>query len=81
MAVRIAAVMSLVAFALCVVVGAFEADNPFGTTVGRALTAMLVTLVIGLVVGKAFQATLKENLKSEEKRLKNPPGGPAVEDR
>lgn len=81
MAVRIAGVMCLVAFALCLVVGGVEVDNPFGTTVKRALTAMLGTFVIGLIVGRVFEMMLKENLSAEEKRLKNPPGSPAANDR
>lgn len=81
MAVRIAGVMSLVAFVLCLVVGGIEVDNPFGTTVKRALTAMAVTFVIGLIVGRGFEMMLKENLMAEEKRLKNPPGSPAGNDR
>lgn len=81
MVVRIASVMSLLAFALSIVVGAFEANNPFGTTVERALTAMIVTLLIGLIVGAAFKAMLNENLSQESEKLKNPPGSPAGTDR
>lgn len=72
MVVRMAAVNSLLAFALCLLVGAFEADNPFTTTVRRALLAMLATLVIGLLIGAVFQAMLRENLQHEEQRLKGP---------
>ena len=81
MVVRMAGAMSLVAFALCLVVGGLEANNPFGTVVQRALIAMLGTLVIGLAVGSAFQAMLKENLSSEEQKLKKPPESPVVADR
>ena len=73
MVVRMAAVMALVAFAMCLVIGAVEAGNPFGTTVGRALVAMGGTLVIGLIVGAAFQSMLRENLRTEEQRIKAPP--------
>jgi hypothetical protein len=67
---RIAASLALVAFAICLVVGGIHADNPFGTTVGRALVAMAVTYVIGLVIGAMGQKVVEENLKSEEEKLK-----------
>lgn len=70
MVVRMAVAMSLVAFAVCLLVGGFEAGNPFDVTVKRALLAMAGTLVIGLVVGTVFQVILQENLKKEEQRLK-----------
>ncbi len=47
-----------------------EADNTFTTTVERALMAMAVTLVIGLVVGTMASKMLEENLKSHEEKLK-----------
>ena len=64
---RVAAVMALIVFAVCLLVGMFEADNSFATTVGRALKAMAFSLVIGLVVGAMAKAMINENLKSEEK--------------
>ena len=70
MAQRIGAAMSMVVFALCLIAGA-EAGNPFGTVVSRALLAMLVTLVIGLIVGSMAQKMLDENLKAQEEKLKN----------
>jgi NhaP-type Na+/H+ or K+/H+ antiporter len=70
MASRIAASMALLAFAVCLVVGGIKADNSFATTVERAVTAMLATLVIGLVVGVMARKMLDENLKSEEEKLK-----------
>jgi ABC-type nickel/cobalt efflux system permease component RcnA len=81
MIVRMAAVMALVAFALCVVVGMVEADNPFGTTVQRALVAMAGTMVIGLGVGWCFRQMMKESLSQAEKKLKEPPASPAAGDR
>jgi uncharacterized membrane protein YfcA len=67
---RIAAALSFVAFAVCIAIGA-GAGNPFGTVVLRALLAMLVTLVIGLVLGAMAQRMLDENLKIEEGKNKN----------
>ncbi|MDP9173033.1 MAG: hypothetical protein M3O30_04100 [Planctomycetota bacterium] len=71
MVMRIAAVMSLLVFAICLVESGLEADNPFTTTVERSLTAMMATLVIGLVLGGMARKMLEENLKSEEEKLKN----------
>lgn len=70
MATRIAAVTALLAFVICLLAGG-AADNTFTTTVGRALLAMMVTLVIGLVVGGMARKMLDENLKSQEEKLKN----------
>jgi hypothetical protein len=81
MVVRIAASMALVAFALCIVVGGLETGNPFGTTIQRALVALVATLFIGLIIGSAFKIMLRENLAMEEKKLKNAPVAPASTDR
>jgi len=75
MANRIAAVAALLAFVVCLVVGGVQADNPFTTTVTRALVAMLVTLLIGLVLGAMAQKMLGENLKSHEEKLRTPTRG------
>ncbi len=70
MATRIAATMSLLSFAICLVIGGLQADNPFATTVWRALLAMGATLVIGLVVGAMANGMLEENLRAEREKLK-----------
>ena len=49
MAQRLAAILALLAFAVCLYVGGVEAGNPFTTTVGRALVAMGGTYVVGLI--------------------------------
>ena len=69
MAKRISASLSLIAFAICLLIGAFEADNTFATTVQRALVAMMVTLIVGLIIGAMAQKMLDENLKSHEEKL------------
>lgn len=74
MAQRIAAAISLVAFVLCLIVGA-QAGNPFSAVVWRAVLAMLGTLVIGLLVGAMAQRMLDENLKAQEEKLKNHAAG------
>ena len=68
---RIAASLAFIAFALCLFVGCFHTGNSFGTAVGRALAAMAVTFIIGLVVGTMAERMLRENLKTHEERLKN----------
>jgi uncharacterized membrane protein len=68
---RIAAALSMIVFALCLVIGAFEANNGFVTTVQRALVAMMVTLIVGLIVGWMAQKMLDENLKKLEQNTQN----------
>jgi hypothetical protein len=58
---RIAASMSLVAFAVCLLMG-LRAGNPFSTIVANALLAMAATFAVGLVVGAMAQKMLDENL-------------------
>ena len=58
---RIAAMMALVAFAFCILVG-LRAQNTFATVVSNALVAMAVTFVVGLVVGAMAQKMLDENM-------------------
>ena len=70
MALRIASIMSVIAFAVCLVVGGIASDNPFTTAVSRALVAMIGTLAVGLVVGWMAQKMLDENLSSAEEKIK-----------
>jgi NhaP-type Na+/H+ or K+/H+ antiporter len=67
---RIAATLSLVAFAMCLLIG-IQAGNSFATTIQRALVAMAGTYVIGLIVGAMGQRMLDENVKAEEQKLKD----------
>jgi NhaP-type Na+/H+ or K+/H+ antiporter len=78
---RIAGVMALLAFVVCLVVGGLGADNTFATTIERALTAMAVTLVIGLVLGAMARKMLEENLKSTEEKMKKNWTAPTQGDR
>ncbi len=75
---RLAAVMALLAFAVCLLIGGLQADNPFTTTVSRALAAMAGTFVIGLIVGVMGQKMIDENLKAQKEKLSDleakPPG-------
>ena len=59
---RMAAACAFLVFTVCLVVG-LGADNTFATTVERALAAMAVTLVIGLVVGAMARKMLEENVE------------------
>ena len=72
MAKRIAAALSMIAFAICLLIGAFQADNSFTTTVQRALVAMVVTLLVGLIIGAMAQKMLDENLKHAEEKTEIP---------
>ena len=67
---RIAAALAMVVFAVCLLAG-INAGNPFSTVISRAMLAMLVTLVIGLILGAMAQKMLDENLRTEEEKLKN----------
>jgi hypothetical protein len=87
MPARMAATLSLIVFALCLVVGGLRAGNPFGTTVLRALAAMAGTFVVGLVVGVMAQVMLKESIPApsssagEVGKLKNSEGNSSPADR
>ncbi len=67
---RLAASLALLVFAVCLVEGGIRAGNSFSTTVLRALLAMAGTYCVGLVVGWAGQRMVRENLQSEEERLR-----------
>jgi signal transduction histidine kinase len=66
---RIAACLALLVFATCLAAG-IAADNTFATTVCRALLAMAVTFVIGLVLGVMGQRMIDEDLRPREEKLK-----------
>ena len=58
---RIAASLALVAFFVCILAG-MHAENPFSTVVANALLALVVTFVVGLVLGAMAQKMLDENM-------------------
>ncbi len=74
---KVAAILSMVAFAMCLLIGTLEADNPFTTTVSRALVAMFGTFVIGLILGAMGQRMLTENVQSAEKVKESQEKSPA----
>lgn len=69
MARKLAAATALVAFAVCVLAGMVQ-ENTFATTVSRALVAMVITFVIGLIVGAMAEKMLVDNVRREEEKLK-----------
>ena len=68
---RISASLAIIVFAICLLIGGFEANNTFATSVQRALVAMIATLFVGLIVGAMAQKMLDENLKSQEEKLQS----------
>jgi Na+/H+-dicarboxylate symporter len=65
---RMAAAMALVAFALCLLIGGFAADNSFGVAVGRALVAMIGTYIVALIIGLMARRMLEENVAAQMHR-------------
>ncbi len=70
MANRIASSLALIAFAVCLLIGGLGAGNTFSTAVLRAMLAMALMYVIGLIVGAMAQKMLDENLKNVEEKLR-----------
>lgn len=68
---RISASLAMLVFAICLIIGGFDANNSFSTAVQRALEAMLATLFVGLVIGAMAQKMLDENLKAREEKLQS----------
>jgi NhaP-type Na+/H+ or K+/H+ antiporter len=79
MAKRLAGVLSIVVFAFCLALG-IRAGNTFSTIVSRALVGMAGTYAVGLVLGAVAQRMIDENLRDEERKLRNP-GGTAGNER
>jgi len=67
---RIAASLALVAFFVCILAG-MHAENPFSTVVANALVALLVTFVVGLVLGAMAQKMLDENMAVANSAVKS----------
>lgn len=66
---RIAGILALIAFAICLLLGTFSAENTFTTVVYRGLLAMLGTYVVGYGVGIAAEKMLSENVEAHERRI------------
>jgi H+/gluconate symporter-like permease len=67
---RLAVVVALVVFAVCLLAG-MMAENTFVETVRRALVGMFATLAVGLVVGVMAQRMLDDNAKQLDKGPEN----------
>jgi len=78
---RLAAVMALLVFAVCLIAGGFSAGNPFTSTVERALEAMAVTFAVALVVGFMGQKMVEENVKNGKRKLPKLEAKPKPSDR
>jgi L-asparagine transporter-like permease len=72
MPIRLAAILALLVFAVCLVVGGIQTGNPFSTTVARALAGMGGTFVVGWVIGTMAQKMLDENLNPAAKEPSEP---------
>ena len=67
---RIASIIALIAFALCLLQG-MAVENTFSTTVVRALLAMAGTYVIGLIVGLMCERMLEDTPKPKPEKVEN----------
>jgi hypothetical protein len=70
MALRIASIVSILAFVACLLAGVLVGDNRLETTVLRALAAMAGMFAVGLVVGLMSQAMVRERLAADAEILK-----------
>ena len=66
---RLAASLSLLVFAICLIAG-LESGNALATVLSRALLGMGGTLAISLIVGTMAQRMLDENLARKEQDLR-----------
>ena len=66
---RLAASLSLLVFAVCLIVG-MESGNTLETVLSRSLLAMAGTMVISLVIGTMAQYMLDESLKKREQEFR-----------
>lgn len=67
---RLAVAVAFIVFSVCLICG-MMADNTFVGTLERALKAMFVTLIVGLVIGAMGQKMLEENVKQMAKQSEN----------
>jgi hypothetical protein len=77
---KIAAALSLLVFAMCLLCGV-AAQNSFSETLTRALEGMFATLVIGMIIGAMAQKMLDENLAQIAKKSELSEAKPPTPDR
>ncbi|MBA4039927.1 MAG: hypothetical protein C0468_06340 [Planctomyces sp.] len=70
-----AAILGLAGFALSIVAGVV-ASNPLHTSVTRALSAMLVCAVVGVVVGAMAESVVRQRIAQSSPRRASSPGAP-----
>ena len=80
MARKIAAASALLVFAISVLLG-MNAQNTFSTTLIRALQAMGVTFILGLMLGAMTEKMMEENVSASKKKNKISEAKPGAEDR
>ena len=80
MARKIAAASALLVFAISVLLG-MNAQNTFSTTLIRALQAMGVTFILGLMLGAMTEKMMEENVNASQKKNKISEAKPGAEDR
>jgi uncharacterized membrane protein YfcA len=77
---KIAAALSLLVFAMCLLCGV-AAHNSFSEILVRALEAMFATLVVGSIVGAMAQKMLDENIAQIAKKSEISEAKPKTADR
>jgi len=73
--------MAMLVFASCMIIGGLQADNPFATTVLRALGGMIITFIVALVVGAMATKMLDENIAQLEEKSEKSAATVASDDR
>ena len=61
--------LSLIAFACCLLAGVLVGDNPLETAVLRALVGLVVTFLVGYVVGLMAERMIRESLDRDAAKL------------
>ena len=69
MPTKIAAILSLMTFAISLLVGTFDAQNSLVTIVWRAILMMGLALVIGYIVGIMAETMLNQHLSDLRKNF------------
>lgn len=72
----VAASMGLSGFAVCMIAG-LAVDNPLDVIVTRAIIAMSVCYVVGILIGLAAQAAVSNRLVELQDLEKSPSSAPA----
>jgi len=71
----VAASMGLSGFAVCMIAG-LAVDNPLEVIVTRAIIAMAVSYVVGILIGLAAEVAVNKRLGELHDLVKSPSAGP-----